>query len=937
MRLTSVISYSPSYCPTSFFQAELTDTPFATNDKSLVCSRYTQPFVYPQSSVNMEGSPLSRFPPITASSSSSASTNGASGKRKSTLLTFLRRPSVEGSTIAVPQRQSVFHDMERRPQKPLRQEELLSVVGGEKDVDPNLPTVRLVPPDGKVMAYFVYPMSTDEQPDEGEPMMLYPFPLSPPPSLDTQSPSQQRTPPLAPSTPSPMPRRPLATANGPRPTSAFTTNPAWNGMADGFVLPPPRFSRSGAGFNPRGRASVIMPKTKTQVVEEKKRRMSAMMEWEMGYGGAERQVMNRPMLIRQGMKPPSVLEAEEERAAMAKITPQSGLTKPGEEEKIEELSEEPAIAASTPSAPTTPGPPIVTVNTQSPVTSQPPAQLTKDHPFQPATSKPSKPSRRSRTLSLSAAFSAPLFTKNESPATTSVSSLPPVPPVPTEQTKRVPKKQKSLKNLFFSSSTPPTTTLGPSKCDNSSQVAEKEHKDKLETSKEKKPLLTKRRSKPSLHINVNATKSSSSLKSAPATSSSSKTSAALITPTLSSGRSEKNSSISTTPSTASTATATSASGTASKPKLNKRFSLSNMAVFKKRSNSAPVFENRSLADMESGNAKEEVPKVPELPKAYKKEKEARRTMSEMFPAKEEVAVLPQAPFADEIVASPVAEVPKNIIEPPSTHSADISTGSSPTHSPSDSTSTIDPTSTSVSSDMSDVDDEDDILNAQFMQLPSPRSPIDRDPAASLQDLLNNAPGRKSEVVVVQEGRRSLEALVVLGPTSVRPNTVPTNSRMSASGSEASFASCYSGSTLNFGSSPQRKQSLGPGAVSRRSAGSDESDDVEGLVTPVQDSVEMFRVQRQRQESQSEESNAGESTDSEGMRLIKNRSSRKICPTVSPINASSTSRSAPTRSLPAPPETMSLEAKKKLGSLHFDTLGLNFGEWNGRREEVPVRA
>ncbi|KAE8539056.1 hypothetical protein D1P53_005426 [Cryptococcus gattii VGV] len=862
----------------------------------------------------MEGSPLSKFPPITASSSSSASTNGASGKRKSTLLTFLRRPSVEGSTIAVPQRQSVFHDMERRPQKPLRQEELLSVVGGEKDVDPNLPTVRLVPPD-----------------DEGEPMMLYPFPLSPPPSLDTQSPPQQRTPPLAPSTPSPMPRRPLATANGPRPTSAFTTNPAWNGMADGFVLPPPRFSRSGAGFNPRGRASVIMPKTKTQVVEEKKRRMSAMMEWEMGYGSADRQVMDRPMLIRQGVKPPNVLEAEEERAAMAKITPQSELTNPDEEEKIEELSEEPATAASTPSAPTAPGPPIVTVNTESPVIGQPPAQLTKDHPSQPATSKPSKPSRRSRTLSLSAAFSAPLFTKNESPATTSVPPLPPVPPVPTEQTKRVPKKQKSLKNLFFSSSTPPTTTLGPSNCDNSSQVAEKEHKDKLETSKEKKPLLTKRRSKPSLHINVNATKSSSSLKSAPTTSSSSKTSAAPITPTLSSGRSEKTSSISTTPSTAS------ASATASKPKLNKRFSLSNMAVFKKRSNSAPVFENRSLADMESGNAKDEVPKVPELPKAYKKEKEARRTMSEMFPAKEEVAVLPQAPFTDEIVASPVAEVPKSIIEPPRTHSADISTGSSLTHSPSDSTSTIDPTSTSVSSDMSDVDDEDDILNAQFMQLPSPRSPIDRDPAASLQDLLNNAPGRKSEVVVVQEGRRSLEALVVLGPTSVRPNAVPANSRVSASGSEASFASCDSGSTLNFGTSPQRKQSLGPGAVRRRSAGSDESDDVEGLVTPVQDSVEMFRVQRQRQESQSEESNAGESTDSEGMRLIKNRSSRKICPTVSPINASSTSRSAPTRNLPAPPETMSLEAKKKLGSLHFDILGLNFGEWDERREEVPVRA
>lgn len=886
----------------------------------------------------MEGSPLSRFPPINASSSMSTSTNGASGKRKSTLLTFLRRPSAEGNTIAVPQRQSVFHDMERQPQKPLRHEELLNAAGEEKDIDPNLPTVRLVPPDGENMAYFVYTMDTDEQPDEGEPMMLYPFPLSPPPSLDTQSPPRQRTPPFSPSTPSPLSRRPpLATANRSRPTSTYASNPAWNGMADGFVLPPPRFSRSGAGFNPRGRASVVMPKTKIQVVEEKKRRMSAMMEWEMGYGGAERSAMNRPMSLGQEMKPPNVLEAEKERAAMANVASQSRPTKPDEEEKIEELSEEPVTDTSTPSAPTAPGPPTVTIKTESPVTSQPPSQLPKDDAPRPSTFKPS---RRSRTLSLSAAFSVPLFTKNESPTITSAPPIPPVPPVPREQTKRVPKKQKSLKNLFFSSSTPPEATLGPSKYDNFSPVAEAKPvlKDKTERPKEKKPMLSRPRSKPSLHIDIDATKPSSSLKSAPAAPSSSKTSATPITPALSSGRSEKTNSIPATPSTASTATTTptSTSSVVSKPKLNKRFSLSNMAVFKKRSNSAPSVEHRSLADMVSGNATEEVPKVPELPKAYKKEKEARRTMSEMLPAKEEVAVVPPAPLANEIVTSPVAEMPKGPIELPSTHSADISADdSSLIHSPRDSTATIEPTSASMSSDMSDVDDEDDILNAQFMQLPSPRSPIDRDPALSLQDFLNSAPGRKSEVVVVQEGRRSLEALVVLGPTSVRPNTVSTNSRMSASGSEASFASCDSGSTLNFGTSPQRKQSLYPSVEVRRdSASSDASDDIEGLVTPVQDSVEMFRVQRQRQESQSEESNAGESTDSEGMRNCG--SSRKMGPTVPAIDSSSTSKSAPTRALPAPPATMSLEEKKKLGSLHFDNLGLNFGEWDERGEEVSVR-
>lgn len=884
----------------------------------------------------MEGSPLSRFPPINASSPPSTSTDAAIGKRKSTLLTFLRRPSAEGNTIAVPQRQSVFHDMERQPQKPLRQEELLNAVGEEKDVDPNLPTVRLVPPDGENMIHFAYTMLTDEQPDEGEPMMLYPFPLSPPPSLDIQSPPQRRTPPFTPSTPSPMPRRPpLATSNRSRPTSTYASNPVWNGMADGFVLPPPRFSRSGAGFNPRGRTSVVMPKTKTQVVEEKRRRMSAMMEWEMGYGGAERLAMNRPMSLGQEMKPPNVLEAEEERAAMANVGSQPGPAKQDEEEKIEELSEEPAT--STPSAPTAPGPPTVAVKTESPVTSQSPAQLSKHNPPQPSASKPP---RRSRTLSLSAAFSTPLFTKNESPATTSAPPIPPVPPVPREQTKRAPKKQKSLKNLFFSSSTPPEATLGPSKFDNFSPVAETKPvlKDKTERPKEKKPMLSKPRSKPSLHIDIDATKASSSLKSAPAASSSFKTSATPITPALSSGRSEKSNSIPATPSTASidTKTPASASSTASKPKLNKRFSLSNMAVFKKRSNSAPSVEHKSLADMASGNGKEEVPRVPELPKAYKKEKEARRTMSEMLPAKEEVAAVPPPPLANGIVTSPVAETPKGPVEP--NHSANISTdNSSLTHSPSDSTTTVEPTSASMSSDISDVDDDDDILNAQFMQLPSPRSPIDRDPAVSLQDFLNSAPGRKSEVVVVQEGRRSLEALVVLGPASVRPNTVSTDNRVSGSGSEASFASCDSGSTLNFGTSPQRKQSMDPSVEVRRdSASSDVSDDIEGLVTPVQDSVEMFRVQRQRQESQSEESNAGESTDSEGMRPMgRCDPSRKMRTTVHPLDSSSTSKSAPTRALPAPPASMSFE-KKKLGSLHFDNLGLNFGEWDGRREEVSVR-
>ncbi|WVQ76027.1 hypothetical protein IAR50_005663 [Cryptococcus sp. DSM 104548] len=903
--------------------------------------------------------------------SSTSSPINAGHKRKSTLFNILRRSSVAEDTIPVPRRQSVFDTMamERRPQKPLEP----GMLGGlEEDVeeDPNLPQVQLIPPE-----------------DEGGTVVLYPFPNYPPPSLALDNASPPETPerranPYAPSTPSPLAARPrpqsVASAARPRPSSVYSNNPAWNGMAEGFNLPTAKFSRAGA--NPRGRQSVIMPKTKTQVVEEQKKRMSQVMEWDMS-GGAHGGV-GRPVMQREGSARP--------------VRGRESVLKESPVEKVETLSEEPDMfepvskAKPTPSSPTAPGPPVLFPVDAPAAAPEPqrsnstpaPAPLPEDR------SRSASPSRRSRTMSLSGTLSGSIWASSKTESPVDAPPLPPMPPIPADQPRKVPRKQKSLKNFFFSSSTPPETVVAEPKGEG----------------KGDKKALNKQRSKPDLRIDTNATKAAPSLNSAPVLSG--KMSSAMpSTPALSTGRSEGTCPSPGTPSSATTIVP-SPVVEGKKPKLTKKFSLSNM-VFKKRSNSAPASDGHSLASASrdtlvgDGDAEgEAVPMVPALPDVYKKEKEAKRSKSETFSAMDKPADVPPAPSA-EVVLSPIAITPPRVMSPisavsvyqtPSSHITHESTvtDSTAVQSPTDSISTLDQSSTSISSEISDVDVEEDILNAQFMQLPSAR-PEERDTSKDFQQILANAPGRRSEVVVVQEGRRSLEALVVLGPGSVRPNTSSppafAENRLSASDSEASlssFASCASSRSISasgsgsgsgadtpsgLSSSPSLAQTVQAEHIRRGSAESEESQEDEGLVTPVCDSVESFGAGvRERKESASEEfgmggmgmgMTMGEEGEGEetlrGMGVRKFTSSRKLrpspppgsrfapsAPASSPLSTSSDSQTRaisklspsgppPNRPLPPAPGQGQMVEERKIGSLKFDTLGLNFGNWDEREE------
>ncbi|ODO08751.1 hypothetical protein L198_00484 [Cryptococcus wingfieldii CBS 7118] len=874
-------------------------------------------------------------PPLPDSPSPRASTSSpinVGQKRKSTLFNILRRTSVVEETTPPPRRQSVFDIMEREKLQKAQEPHALGGLEEDDEDDSHLPQVQLIPPE-----------------DEGDAVVLYPFPNYPPPTLALDNQSPPETPernynPHAPTTSSPLSSRPrpqsVATAPKPRPSSTFSNNPAWNGMAEGFNLPTAKFSRVGAGpTNSRSRQSVIMPKTKTQVVEERKKRMSQVMEWDMA-GGAHGGV-GRPVMHREGSSRPVRRDSED-------VIRESA-------ENVETLSEEPDMlepvskATTTPSSPTAPGPPVL-----FPLSAPEPQRSNSTPMPMPVEGTPrssiSSP-RRSRTMSLSGAFPVPLWassSKTESPISTTAPPLPPMPSVPTDQPRKVPRKQKSLKNLFFSSSTPPETVTAEPKAD----------------VKEKKSL-NKQRSKPDLRIDTNATRPIASLNSAPVLSGNRLSSATPPTPALSTGRSESFYSIPGTPSSATTIVPSPIEG--KKPKLTKKFSLSNMSVFKKRSNSAPASDGHSLAgasrDSFVGDGEGEVvPMVPALPEVYKKEKEAKRSKSEIFTARDRFVNVPPAPSvapaAPTEVSSPGTITPSRVMSPisaisvyqtPSSNIEPATYESTVVQSPTDSISTLDPSSKSISS-ISDVDVEEDILDAQFMQLPSPK---ERDASQDFHKILANAPGRRSEVVVVQEGRRSLEALVVLGPGSVRPNVSPSllNNRLSASDSEASmssFASCAS-------SDSSLARTIQADHTRRGSAESEDSQEDEGLVTPICHSVETFGAGvRERKESGSGES--GESGEfgmmdeeaedtARGMGVRKFQSSRKLrpspppgscfAPPESPSIAQVTS-SGPPPNRPLPPAPGQIVEEKKIGSLDFDTLGLNFGNWD-EREEMAGRA
>ncbi|WVQ83327.1 hypothetical protein IAT38_005466 [Cryptococcus sp. DSM 104549] len=1056
-------------------------------------------------------SPLAQ-PPISSSSSSSPSSTTstpptptspttarpAPTKRRSTLFTLLRgkNSSSDADKMVVPKRQSVFADMERGPQRAgaglglglaLRGAggEEVEMLGqeGEED-DDGLPAVRLVPPE-----------------DEGEPMMLYPHPLSPPASIDLHpassgysstpgTPPRAQTPPLA-GTP-PQRRQPLPSASRPRPQSGYTPSAQWNGMAEGFALPAPKFSRAGAGGGGgfgRGMGGVVMPKKREEVVEERRRRMSGMAEW------------GTVQPVQPGIAiPVRVKEAEEERAANMVREENEGVGSPV-------VVESPVAVDS----PVVPAPPTITTTrrTTEPAPETPPLSQSPAQPIPPKSPVP-KATRRSRTLSLSAAFAAPLF-KSDSPTATAAPPVPklpapPVPPIPQTAERRVPKKQKSLKNFFFSSSTPPEAVVAaaPSSAAAGAQ-GEMRKSDESGTAtpapapapakeEKRKSFLHKARSKPSLRIDVGTAAIPSTGKplGTPRSGSSSitptgaagkaATTPTPVTPALSTGRSE-GSSAGTFPDTPSSGRTARANPPAPSPRdeapvpspraqksVSKRFSLSNMSMFKKRSNSMPspgagspsgasspslALPGRSGSESaaagetmgEFGMHASEVPRVPDLPVAYKLEKEAKEAKEAKKEATSAVSKVGVTPWAATAPGPPKPLLPPVELETPAPAPAGISDAPPPVPTPTPEPATVtepdvihgspvslspslastqstfdDPSSASIAGSDADFDEED-ILNAQFMQLPTlpapssgpsgsgsrPISPRSMSPAGVGREFYS-APRGRGEVVVVQEGRRSLEALVVLGPALAGLTSRPVQPRrshsgdterdgaMSGSGSEGSFASCDSSSTLGLGMgmerSPRKCRKHGGASEERRgSAESEESEEGEGVVTPAMDSVEWFQGLergRGRREGSEESEGVGEGEevmagrDSEERRgasmgerdgereeegeergeprglfrgmVRKFESSRKLRPTAASSlpptptqpNATNPYPSSLPPNIPLPPtpttppsptsaaeaeikgrlgtgdDAQMLKKEKKIGSLHFETLGLDFG-------------
>ncbi|WVN89444.1 uncharacterized protein L203_104667 [Cryptococcus depauperatus CBS 7841] len=914
----------------------------------------------------MEGTPLTRYPP-----------NDAVGKRKSMLNGFFRRSNLPADTILVPRHSLALDTMEKQPQRSLSDKDLSGVVvDEEQDADTNLPAVRLIPP----------------VEDEGEPVSL--FPLSPPLRLDTR---------VAPESPTADKTRRVANARVPgrRPQSVYSST-AWNGMAEGFVLPPPKFSRSGAGFNPSGRQFVVMPKTKREIVQDRQRRMSNVEGWDIDHNVFEGE---RPVMIRDDTfvtlslstgpsestsvlegqtKPARIMEEEEEQVAIDAVTAEEFIkANPISNEGTKQMSGPPISSnASLPTTPVTPSSTFThtTIASPAPESSLP---LEKPPISSPTMSKPSTPNHdpiskpgrdRRRTLSLSAAFSGPFFGSNNNSKDSSavIPPLPPLPPLPKEQTHKMPKKQKSLRNLFASSI--------------ASLPAELSGINKKNKDKEGVRGLLKSKSKPNLRIDTSATNSPivcGPLNSAPAIPG--KMDAPTpITPGLLTGLSDTFTSIPDTPTTASTIAPTPSSPTRPPPasgqeksrsrsKLNKKFSLSNMSVFKRRSSSTPASaattpsQSPSASTWDLSTEQVGVPQVPDLPKIYRqerKEKEARKVKNEYAPVITETVLSNETPVA---VSSPVNVNSASISTSVASSSADFVPFTSMNQSrhpavpiqikgidsietsPVSSTFTIEPSTSSAAS--SEYAGDDDPLAAQFMQLPSPVAgdsqfeASNQGPVKGLENLLAHVSGKKSEVVVV-EGRKSLEALVILGSTPdalleqgrITNTAMPSSIRPSQS--HDSFASCDSSSTLGKSLPLPSTRVYNDHGLRRESAESEGSEDTdEGVVTPVQDSVEAFV----RHRKSSEDSGTLDfqqkplATLPSGQVYKSARRHESSLPPNSPLPPTPQT-STPFKSNALEREGKDTLARNKMasniatmdvkdqeaGSLHFDLLGLNLG-------------
>ncbi|WWD21492.1 hypothetical protein CI109_105978 [Kwoniella shandongensis] len=786
---------------------------------------------------NNVGAPLTRASMISPPSSPSTTT-----RPKSSLFSRLRRsplPSTSTSTsstpISIPMKHSLSSSNERGgPFSSYRKSQVgvpimmgrnksEEVFGSRKngmaledEVEwervRTLPRVRLVPPE-----------------DEGEPIILYPpphflRPATPPPTLPHPFLSPPTSPPTSP--PSRRMTSPPSVASPPRrPTSVYATNPTWAGMADGFVLPPPKFQRARGGWG-AAPSGVVMPKKREQVVEDRRRRMSGVPTTATGWiDSVDGRPSSPPRKIR-------ALESEEEIAAnmLARIEETKHHSRDGDDSDMVDSSSAPDIEVppAIPFVEVTPPSIIPEKNSEafeaeSPVVDMQPSE--KQEPSHPTESAEPKSVRKTRALSLSAASSSQL--------SSSLLDQVPAPPVPSRP--QTIKKQKSLKTFFFSSSTPASTSAPTNASVTSISLPKSSSGRKGSEDKPKergRGILSRARSKPSLKIDVKMAKSTTSESFAGTSSSTTPT-----TPGLSTTQSELPAS--SYPETPSSTINPPHTATPTPRGLSKRFSLSNMSsAFKKRSSSTPV--TGSLAK-QSGVA---VPRVPDLPDVYKKEKEARKVVHSAVPLGPSRVSTAQG--IQEADASTSVLVPTRC-ESPSTmdDSRSSEESSEPTKTVSKTRSSIEsvsrpvnplapllpaldlsststsasvsathpdsPAATTISTTSLDDDEEDpeELMHAQLMQV-SPRTR--RDPAVSLQEYLGSGPARQGNVVIVPKGaRRSVEAVVVLGlPAFVGNMTNETDG---------------SSSLL--------------GRVMEERRGSADTDETEMVVTPIQNPMEMF--------------------------------------------------------------------------------------------------
>ncbi|KAK8847401.1 hypothetical protein IAR55_005259 [Kwoniella newhampshirensis] len=835
-----------------------------------------------------------------------------------------------------------------------------------------LPRVRLVPPEDEGEPIMLYPPPHFLRPATPPPILPHPF-LSPPNSPPTSPPNHRTTSP------------PSLTSPPRRPGSIYSTNPTWAGMAEGFILPPPKFQRARSGWG-GAPAGVIMPKKRAEVAEDRRRRMSgiSMTGWNDVDDGAPR---SPPRKIR-------ALESEEEIAANWKAKIQEA--KEHEQEEIMMGSQPVSDEHPAGEIETTPAPasvmPALSDETADPfgvaiaaAVVLPPDIEASGGPSQSVESTDPKSVRNSRALSLSAATSS-----HSSLSLVEQASVPSVP----SSTSAI-RKQKSLKTLFFSSSTPADTASSTAltsasvtsiSLPKSSSGSGRRPMDETERPKERgRGILSRARSKPSLKIDVKMTKGSGEKIAG--------SSSIPTTPSLSTGRSGlASSSFASTPASYTNSPHTAASTPRG---LSKRFSLSNMSnAFKKRSSSTPV--TGSL--MKDSSAP--VPTVPALPEMYKKEKEARKVIPSAVPigpskappshgpgeendsALNDTPTRCESPIAmDEPAPSDAVTDSATSFEKGEARLSFESTGSRrvnplapllPALDLSTTTTPLPDTPTTVSAtSMDDYEEEsEEIIHAQLMQV-TPRTR--RNPGSALQEFLGSGPAKQGNVVIVpQNARRSVEAVVVLGGRS----TSVFNNRAILDGSEENVNSTTRVIEERRGSTDTDETDIivtpvhnaleifvapDPGAFDQPSASAVSSpqidtlndDDLESLPS---DTVLVENPPPPPPSSETSTAVKGDSTSvpkgrfasPEALLRRLHTSSRKQQSTPYHSQVREPGVLAPGAGIPVPPIPFPLEGcipseaysslmnDVQLRSLHFEGLGLDFGEWGDEMERGSVR-